>query len=1160
MAQRQGARGGAVGALRKVKSEASLPRGSRVGEMGRGRSSDQDARREGSQSKKAVYSKKQAPQMQQPKKQLDVDLSGLPRPKQSPDKNWSDEENHEQEANPQEGVNPQTTVSTKKKALKKKKVAPKKTQLARYRYDSQGHRCAVQPKKRASVTLSDPAAHSQENLEAPAAEVVGEPATCAQDMATEPSTPLNQATPPAPAARLPPRPPTEFKAPQSALLSLARPGSLPRRSRPSALRLDRLELLTPMTPSMGSKPRSDAPPGTPGGASEASGTSKLSRASQRSYARSTPHFSNKLSSFVRAPRALDSVTELRELTEKMTGTPITTSPEDGRVRLQKLAQRNVNLDMDILKDRLRAGKADFLTAEDARPNVVHQPVFRSEPLISKTPNDSILTRRNSRGARAPEASTSPRSSSPPMLLAASPVAGLRLPSAHQERSRDRSPDKAASPMRRKSSSRSPSSSRDLRGSIIAERQASMPKSSKNPSQRQAAASSQSSSPRTCSSLPSTSPKAGSDKKHKEKCHQVFRRLRDADGELHRDSLVQALGMLGFSAPEQVWVNNVYDRLFSYCTMNVDEFISFVDAYADKQEKQGAILFQQCDEDGSGSIDVDELSNLLASLGITPMEYVVKGIIKAVLTEDDIADDVELTYPEFKQVFEILRAQEGFTKLEVNEFYNVFNIFDRQRDGELQTSQLVSALSYLGYALDRSSVAAIGKEVDIDGSGTICDREFLVCMRKVREREILRLETLLEFDSLSRRSVKIASSKLQDVLQELGYLPEEQAMVDAAVDAGITCEGRDIFQEAGDLNFEEVWRFLEVYRKRDGLARATDSELRMVFERFDADGNGSLDAFEVGRMFRALGFPCTFHVQQSLVQEVDVNGNGKVDLSEFRKLLRLYHGREAGRLKRVFKKLCGSDSENATLPREHAEEALSQLGLGGNLSSEILARRYEYSFYDFWQLTRVAREDSREVCRERAGFEEEEVNDLRKRFNDYDADGGGEIEDAELRGLLEDLLPDLATNPERRPELIRVLEEADSDGSGSLDFDDFLRLVRNCHDLRDRMLFENETAAIHVTGFTPTEVAEFRELYLGEGERDQVDFSELTEILQSVIPLGDKNTKTLAGLYDEIVAVRIGEPQKRMNFAEYLLLLRRMLDVNFAGIANLEDRHSLPKAS
>lgn len=595
-------------------------------------------------------------------------------------------------------------------------------------------------------------------------------------------------------------------------------------------------------------------------------------------------------------------------------------------------------------------------------------------------------------------------------------------------------------------------------------------------------------------------------------------------------------------------------------MNVDEFISFVDAYADKQEKEGAILFQQCDEDGSGSIDVDELSNLLASLGITPMEYVVKGIIKAVLTEDDIADDVELTYPEFKQVFEILRAQEGFTKLEVNEFYNVFNIFDRQRDGELQTSQLVSALSYLGYALDRSSVAAIGKEVDIDGSGTICDREFLVCMRKVREREILRLETLLEFDSLSRRSVKIASSKLQDVLQELGYLPEEQAMVDAAVDAGITCEGRDIFQEAGDLNFEEVWRFLEVYRKRDGLARATDSELRMVFERFDADGNGSLDAFEVGRMFRALGFPCTFHVQQSLVQEVDVNGNGKVDLSEFRKLLRLYHGREAGRLKRVFKKLCGSDSENATLPREHAEEALSQLGLGGNLSSEILARRYEYSFYDFWQLTRVAREDSREVCRERAGFEEEEVNDLRKRFNDYDADGGGEIEDAELRGLLEDLLPDLATNPERRPELIRVLEEADSDGSGSLDFDDFLRLVRNCHDLRDRMLFENETAAIHVTGFTPTEVAEFRELYLGEGERDQVDFSELTEILKSVIPLGDKNTKTLAGLYDEIVAVRVGEPQKRMNFAEYLLLLRRMLDVNFAGIANLEDRHSLPKAS
>ena len=58
-------------------------------------------------------------------------------------------------------------------------------------------------------------------------------------------------------------------------------------------------------------------------------------------------------------------------------------------------------------------------------------------------------------------------------------------------------------------------------------------------------------------------------------------------------------------------------------------------------------------------------------------------------------------------------------------------------------------------------------------------------------------------------------------------------------------------------------------------------LHREFERFDADGNGSIDEDEFGALVRALGV--TFPPEKVAIafMAIDVNGNGQIEFGEFK---------------------------------------------------------------------------------------------------------------------------------------------------------------------------------------------------------------------------------------------------------------------------------------
>jgi len=295
--------------------------------------------------------------------------------------------------------------------------------------------------------------------------------------------------------------------------------------------------------------------------------------------------------------------------------------------------------------------------------------------------------------------------------------------------------------------------------------------------------------------------------------------------------------------------------------------------------------------------------------------------------------------------------------------------------------------------------------------------------------------------------------------------------------------------------------------------------------------------------------------------VDVDESGQLERKEFEKMIRMFRQWEHDQQKDAWDQMLG---ENHLMHKEQLFSLCDSLSLlDGKVTVEdwkLLDGEYIPAMdpdgpilIDYCGFVEVAARltaEARIRFRNNGGFSSKEVQDLARCFNRYDADGSGDISNKELIFLIEELFPQMANSATMRPRLLEIMVEVDGNGNGSLDFNDFIRLMAQFRELQDAERIAKEATAVQDTGFSSTEVAEFRELFLvaddGSGE---LSLKEVTNMINMITPLGDILREEMTKLFHEVTGKQCGVEGLRdqADFPEFLWFMSKLLENNFANI-------------
>ncbi|XP_053574205.1 calcium-binding mitochondrial carrier protein SCaMC-3 isoform X1 [Bombina bombina] len=124
----------------------------------------------------------------------------------------------------------------------------------------------------------------------------------------------------------------------------------------------------------------------------------------------------------------------------------------------------------------------------------------------------------------------------------------------------------------------------------------------------------------------------------------------------------------------------------------------------EREKRYSLLFSQLDSNKDGRVDINELKEGLAAMGMTPCNNAEQEILRA----GDTDQDGELDFEEFTRYLE-----EREKRLLI-----MFHSLDRNRDGHIDVSEIQECFHSLGVNITLGQAKKILQSMDRDGTLTI----------------------------------------------------------------------------------------------------------------------------------------------------------------------------------------------------------------------------------------------------------------------------------------------------------------------------------------------------------------------------------------------------------------------------------------------------------
>ncbi|CAL9081309.1 unnamed protein product [Musa acuminata var. zebrina] len=134
-------------------------------------------------------------------------------------------------------------------------------------------------------------------------------------------------------------------------------------------------------------------------------------------------------------------------------------------------------------------------------------------------------------------------------------------------------------------------------------------------------------------------------------------------------------------------------------------------------------FSLFDKDGDGCITLEELASVIRPLGHNPTEQELQDMIREV----DVNGNGTI---EFNEFFNIMawKMKEADAEEEMRE---AFKVFDKDQNGYISDSELMSVMINLGEEVTDDEVKEMIREADINGDGQVDFYEFSKMMMAVQ---------------------------------------------------------------------------------------------------------------------------------------------------------------------------------------------------------------------------------------------------------------------------------------------------------------------------------------------------------------------------------------------------------------------------------------------
>jgi Ca2+-binding EF-hand superfamily protein len=239
---------------------------------------------------------------------------------------------------------------------------------------------------------------------------------------------------------------------------------------------------------------------------------------------------------------------------------------------------------------------------------------------------------------------------------------------------------------------------------------------------------------------------------------------DRSGEIEEEELGSLFRWLGtpwdFEAAKDLMEKIDMDRNGS---VGFDEFLKVMQRLRESELEELQLIFETCDEDGSGSLDLQEVKFFLVTLGYTVTAEHMKSL------KENFSEN-EATFAECMALVESFREEfrtnfssaDGFSAKEVDKLKDNFDKLDRRSSGVVSKRELEPLIAEMFPEL-----VTKGKKEEIDK--TLC--RFGSDTGRISFTEYLRMMRML-----TDQADHLSLSSQQTIAAEAGFSPAEVAEV------------------------------------------------------------------------------------------------------------------------------------------------------------------------------------------------------------------------------------------------------------------------------------------------------------------------------------------------------------------------------------------------